>query len=380
MKKVLFITTISGFLPQFEKNDVKLLEQMGCEIHYASNFKNPIYNFDEKELAKKGIISHHIDIEKSPVKLLANFKAIRQIREIIESNAIDMVHCHNPMGGVAGRIAAACSKQKPYVIYTAHGFHFYKGAPILNWLLYYPAERLLSRFTDQIITINGEDYRSASTFPLRRGGCVTQIHSVGVDRERFKCKKEREESKRRELEIPQEAFHIVTAAELNQNKNQQVVIRAIARLKDQNVYYSICGRGPWEKELKELITQLHLSDRVKLLGYCTDMEEILQTADCFAFPSRREGLGIASVEALLCEVPLIVADNRGSREYAVDGYNSIVCDADSVEDFENAIKLLSKNMQLRREMASHCRESAKRFTIEEVEMTMKEVYKKALLH
>lgn len=112
MKKVLFVTTISGFLPQFEKNDVKILKEMGFEIHYASNFTNPIYTFDREELLTQGIITHQIDIEKSPTKFVKNQRTIKQIKTIIDENNIDMVHCHNPMGGVTARMAAAISKKK----------------------------------------------------------------------------------------------------------------------------------------------------------------------------------------------------------------------------------------------------------------------------
>lgn len=201
MKKVLFVTTISGFLPQFEKNDAKILKEMGFEIHYASNFTNPIYTFDREELLTQGIITHQIDIEKSPTKFVKNQRTIKQIKTIIDENNIDMVHCHNPMGGVTARMAAAISKKKPYVIYTAHGFHFYKGAPLLNWMLFYLAERILAHLTDQIITINREDYLRAERFHLKKGGKVSQIHGVGVDKNRFAPKKQIDQEKRKELGI-----------------------------------------------------------------------------------------------------------------------------------------------------------------------------------
>lgn len=140
MKKILYVTTISGFLPQFEGNDVRIMQEMGYEVHYASNFHNPVYPFDREKLKEQGIILHQIDVSKSPLKIRVNSRAVRQLRRIIDREQIDMVHCHNPMGGVAGRAAAHLSKAAPYVIYTAHGLHFYKGAPLLNWLLFYPAE------------------------------------------------------------------------------------------------------------------------------------------------------------------------------------------------------------------------------------------------
>lgn len=401
MKRVLFVTTISGFLPQFEKNDVKLLKQMGCQIHYASNFTNPIYAFDKTELEKNGVALHQIDIEKSPAKINKNIKAIKQLIKIIDENDIDIVHCHNPMGGVAARIAARAGKRKPKVIYTAHGFHFYKGAPIMNWLLFYTAERFLARYTDIIVTINREDYIRAKKFRLKKNGEVYLIHSVGVDKEKFAPRPELREIKRAELGIPADAFHIVTAAELNENKNQKVVIEAVAALVNKyetsagndnkhnanyagksnrtyNIYYTICGKGPNEDNLRELIKSKGLEHQVQLLGYRTDMDEILQTADVFAFPSIREGLGVAAIEALMCNVPLIAADNRGTREYASDGNNGIVCRYDAVDEFEEAIELLYGNTAYRKRMADRCRESVKKFTIEEVEKTMTKVYTRAL--
>lgn len=401
MKRVLFVTTISGFLPQFEKNDVKLLKQMGCQIHYASNFTNPIYAFDKTELEKNGVALHQIDIEKSPAKINKNIKAIKQLIKIIDENDIDIIHCHNPMGGVAARIAARAGKRKPKVIYTAHGFHFYKGAPIMNWLLFYTAERFLARYTDIIVTINREDYIRAKKFRLKKNGEVYLIHSVGVDKEKFAPRPELRETKRAELGIPADAFHIVTAAELNENKNQKVVIEAVAAIVNKyetsagndnkhntnyagksnrtyNIYYTICGKGPNEDKLRELIKAYGLENNVSLLGYRTDMDEILQTADVFAFPSIREGLGVAAIEALMCNVPLIAADNRGTREYASDGNNGIVCRYDAVDEFEEAIELLYGNTAYRKRMADRSRESVKKFTIEEVEKTMTKVYTRAL--
>lgn len=377
MKKVLFVTTVSGFLPQFESNHVKLLQNAGCEVHYASNFENPVYVFDKEELEQRGICLHQIDVEKSLLKIRENVRAARQLLRIIQENDIDIVHCHNPMGGAVGRIAAYLSKKKPYVLYTAHGFHFYQGAPIINWLLFYPAEWVLARMTNIIVTINGEDYKRAQKLPIRRKGSVYQIHSVGVDKDRF-APRDSGEQKRRELQIPQNAFHIVTAAELNDNKNQKTIIEAISRLPRQDIYYSICGKGVRETYLRELIRVKGLERRVRLLGFRTDMEEVLQTADCFAFPSYREGFGVAAVEALLCGVPLVAADNRGTREYALPGKNAIVCKADSVSAFAKAIDRLYKDRKLRETMARDCRNTAMKFTLEEVEKTMRDVYRKAL--
>lgn len=374
MKKVLFITTISGFLQQFEMNDVHILQKSGYEVHYATNFNNPIYEVDIDVLKRMGIVLHQIEIQKSPYRLLQNAKALRQLKRLMKREKFRIIHCHNPMGGVLGRLAAAFSGEKAYVIYTAHGFHFYKGAPVKNWLLYYTAERLLAHWTDRIITINREDYLRACRFHLRKNGRVEWIFGVGVDTERFRARPQMRRQKRKELGIPENFFHIVTAAELNSNKNQKIIIEALAGLKDKEICYSICGKGDNAENLERLIHEHQLEQRVRLLGYRTDMEEILQTADCFAFPSIREGLGIAAVEALCCGVPLIAADNRGTREYAFDNYNSIVCRADNVTDFREAISRMYSDSIYRDMLSSHCRETSENFSRETVGKIMGSIY------
>lgn len=376
MKKILFITTIGGFLSQFEMNQVRILQDMGYEVHYASDFDNNFYEFDEKDLIKNGVIIHRVDIKKKPYRVISNLKAIRQIEEIIKNNKIEVIHCNNPLGGVCGRVAAVISRIKPLVIYTAHGFHFYKGAPLINWLLIYPIERFFARFTDVLLTINNEDYRRALRFDIRKDGFVTKVNGMGVDSKRFKPMPEIRAEVRRELHIPDNAFHIVTAAELNDNKNQKTVIEAIAGCPYKNIYYSLCGIGDNAKRLEDLIKSLGLEYRVKLLGYRTDMERILHSADVFAFPSIREGLGIAGVEALMCGVPVVALDNRGTREYVRHMTNGLVCKNNSVDSFRNALMCLYENPKFLKRLSDNSRKSVKRFSITAVNNRFRKIYAK----
>lgn len=368
MKRALIITTISGFLAQFELKDVEILQELGYEVHYASNFDNPVYEFERQDLEKKGIILHHIDIQKSPARFRANAKAYGQIRSLIQSEGIDLIHCHNPVGSVVARLAAKSSRRHPFVIYTAHGFHFFQGAPWKNWLIYYNVERCMARITNMLITINREDYERACRFQLKKPGYVEQIPGVGVDLERFRKKSKVAE---------REGFHIVTAAELNENKNQKVIIEAIHRLPYEDITYSICGKGVQEEQLRGLIEQYQLQNRVHLLGYRKDMEQVLQTADCFAFPSYREGLGIAAIEALACGVPLIAARNRGTKEYLQEGVNGIFCEAGDVESFMSAIEKLYQDREYIRMLAEGCRKTALGFGVSETKLRMQQIYKKA---
>ena len=213
MKHALIITTISGFVPQFEMNDVRILQENGYTVHYASDFENPIYNIDQTQLKRDGLILHHIDIRKSPFQITKNTKAFLQLKQIIRKEQPRLVHCHNPMGGVVGRLAAKASGREPYVVYPAHGFHFYEGAPKKNWLFYYTAERFLAAFTDRIITINREDYERANRFRLKEHGCVEQIPGVGVNIEKFRKKLELKEIKRKERKYII-AIHIVVVNEV----------------------------------------------------------------------------------------------------------------------------------------------------------------------
>ena len=380
MKRALIVTTTSGFLSQFELNNVRLLQERGYQIHYATNFGVPIYEVQDEKLRNMGVVLHHISIEKNPFKIKKNIWALRELIRIIDREEVDVVHCHNPNGGVLGRLAAALSKRKPYVIYTAHGFHFFQGAPLKSWLFYYPVEKFLARFSDVIITINHEDYRRAEKFRYKKQGKAELIPGVGVDLQLFtpmgnnQGDNEKRDILRRAWGIPEHAFHIVSAGELNDNKNQKVVIEAIAKLKNKNIYYSICGEGNKRKELENEIVRCGLSEQVFLRGYRNDMAEVWKTADLSVFPSIREGMGMAGLEAMACAVPLIVADNRGTREYMIDRENGWVCNADSANEFAEAITFLYENPSERQRLAQRAISTVKKFSLQQTEKRMRQIY------
>lgn len=366
MKKALIIATVGGFLSKFETNDAKLLQEMGYEVHYASDFQNRIYDFDEQELKEDGYVLHHINMRKNPFRIISLIKAIVNVKKVIQQENIELIHCHTPVGGVVGRVASRVCKKKLYVIYTAHGFHFYKGAPLLNWLLYYPVEYMLSKYTDCLITINQEDYKRSGRFLNKRN---VWIPGVGIDVSRFRPGTEKNIS-------PEQGFHLVSVGELNDNKNHKTVIKALEVLRDANIYYDIYGKGPGEAKLKKLIVEKGLEEQVRICGYHPRVEAILQQADCFVFPSLREGLGMAALEAMACGVPVIAADNRGTREYMEDGVNGIVCAPRKVLEFARAIQRIKEDENLRKELGSNAQTTVKKFTISENEKIMRRVYEK----
>ena len=377
MKRILIVTTVGGFVTQFEKNNLTVLNEMNYEIHYASNFSNNIYDIDYDILKAENVHIHELDMDKSVKNISSHIRNIKELTRLINELEIDVVHCHTPVGSVLARMAAHKAVRKPYVIYTAHGFHFYKGSPFGN-KIYFPIERMMSKYTDCLITINEEDYVAAGKFSSRNRLKVVKIPGVGLDTERFRPERSLRNSIRQKESITDDIFHLVTIGEINNNKNLAVVVRALAKINNPSIHYSIWGRGPGIDKLKKLVNDLELQKQVHMMGYCEKPECILQGADAFVFPSLREGLGMAALEALGCEIPVIAMDNRGTREYMQDGYNGFVCKNNNENEFADKIMQMydiflnsPKQMEIFRK---NCRETGLRFQIANTEKIMRDVY------
>ncbi len=381
MKKVLIVTTVSGFVPQFEMNNVRILQEMEYEVHYASNFQNVSYGMDNHRLDGTGVVRHQVDFARSPFDIKSNPKAYWQLKKIMKEHQFALVHCHTPVGAVLARLVAkSYRKQGTKVIYTAHGFHFYKGAPWKFWLVSYPMEWWLAYHTDVLITINEEDFENAKKLPIgkkyNKNGKVYKIDSVGIDLERYQSIVVTKEEKRREFGIPNNAFIIVSVGELNWNKNHAIVVEAIGKLKKDNIYYLICGEGIEKIPLKEQAKRLGIEKQVLLTGFREDIPEILKTADVMAFPSLREGLGVVAIEAMASGVPVIASDNRGTREYMRDGWNGYVVSKNTAEEVAKAIQMVYQLPKKEYEMMQqNCLETAKRFSSIQVSKKMRQIYK-----
>lgn len=381
MKKVLIVTTVSGFVPQFEMKNVQILQQMGYEVHYASNFHLVSYGTDNHRLDGTGIIQHQVDFARSPFDIKSNQKAYQQLKKVMQQQYFDLVHCHTPVGAVIARLVARPYRKKgTRVIYTAHGFHFYKGAPLKFWIVSYPMEWWLAHYTDTLITINEEDFQNAKKLTLGKHngtrGSVYKIDSVGINLATYQSNLVTKEEKRKEFNIPKNAFVLISIGELNWNKNHAVVVEALGKLKKENLYYLICGEGIEKDDLLEQAKRLGIEHQVILTGFRSDIPEILKAADAMAFPSLREGLGLVAIEAMASGVPVIASDNRGTREYMQDGVNGYVAWNNTTEEIANAIQTL---YQLPKKeyviMQQNCLETAKRFSSVQVNKTMRQIYK-----
>lgn len=386
MKRALLVTTVSGFIPQFEMNNVKILQEMGYEVHYASNFHTPSYGNDNHRLDGTGVVRHQIDFVRSPYSK-GNIAVYKQLKKLMEKDRYDLVHCHTPMGGVMARLAASVTKTKP-VIYTAHGFHFFKGAPVLNWLCYYPVEKFLSGKTDQLICINQEDYRRAKTF---RAKCVDCIPGVGMNLQKITYLTEDEIfAKKQELGISKDKKILLSAGELIKRKNHEAIIRAVAQLKDPSVVYVICGHGELDAELKKLAKDLKVENQVIFAGYRKDILEMYQLADIFVFPSWQEGLPMALLEAMSCGAPVVCSEIRGSvdlmgtltEEKPHNGWSlheggAMVKKADDIAAYVDSIRWCLKHDQWRTTCGERNRLAANDFSLEKVEEKMREIYRRA---
>lgn len=365
MKKILIVSTVSRQFYLFEQGNIEVLKSLGYEVHAAANFSDA-----NERLNSLDIIRHHFDIERSPFSL-KNIKAYRQLKRLMKSEKFDAVHCHSPMGGVLARLAAKSVGIKN-VVYTAHGFHFYKGSPLINWVLYYPVEKWLSGYTDVLITINKEDYQRGKTFNARK---AVYVPGIGVNEDEYRnCVVDRYK-KRKELGLPVDAYLILSVGELNKNKNHEVIIKALKTLNKDNVIYIVCGQGDREKYLKDMARKLGVSGNVKFLGFRNDLPEIYKTADLFAFPSFREGLSVSLMEAMASGLPVVCSDIRGNNDLIEDNSGGILIKPDDAQGFCHAITLLINEYEdLGVKMGLFNQERIKEFDKNNIKRKMYDIY------
>ena len=382
MRKALILSTVSGFLCKFESENVRLLQELGYDVHYAANMDEQQYRFDSSALDKMGVTTHHISIARSPLMLKMNRNAYKQTKELVAREKIQLIHCHTPVGGFVGRLLGFKFGKKVKVAYTAHGFHFYKGAPAHRKAAFYLAERIMARCTDALITINEEDYKASRKFKLRKGGKGYLLSGVGVDFEKFVPASLEENVKNRAKEgIEADIFHLATVGEINENKNHRVVLEAIQLMKQgdpklgEKIRYTISGDGFYTERIANEIKTMGLEDVVKLKSYSMDVRNSLSTVDAFVFPSIREGLGMAAIEALTMGIPVIASDNRGTREFMRHKQNGFVCKENVPKEYIKGIEYIrnlgSKELN---EIKKICRESVVNFCKCNTRKVMSAVY------
>ncbi len=366
MKKALITATVQSHIAQFHKPLIQLLKENGYEVHIAARDNLAEKNGLKIEGADKVF---DLPFSRSP-KSPDNIKAYRGLKQLMQEYDYDIIQCNTPVGGVLTRLAARkARKAGTKVIYTAHGFHFYKGASVANWLLYYTIERFFARYTDKLLTINQEDYqRAKQQFHTN----TYHIHGVGADGRRYNTEPNHD-NLREELGCSTEDFVILCTGELNQNKNQKELIAAMAKLPYPNIKAVLPGNGANEANLKAMIHELNLADRVQLVGYRVDLERFVKMSDLLVSMSIREGLGLNLIEGMLCAKPLIGAYNRGHKDLIDEGKGGFLVDAHDADALAKKIELLYQDVGLRQRMGEYNRAKAQAFSVESVKEELREI-------
>lgn len=370
---MLYILNVAERINSFSYSSILASKDIISDYHIAGNWGYKSDSQLHEDELKYGIKIHQVNINRSPYSL-ENIKALKEIKKIIKDNNIEVIHCNTPTGGILGRLTGRKCKVKK-VIYQAHGFHFYKGAPKKNWLVYYPVEKWLAKYTDALITINKEDFELASKkFRLRNNGKVYYVAGVGIDSKQYLSDGKLRDEKRAELNIPLDAFVIISVGELNENKNNKVIISALEKLKNKNIHYILCGVGDKKDELSAMAQSAGISENIHFLGYRTDIKALYNASDCFVMPSYREGLSRSAMEAMASGLPCILSDIRGNRDLIENGSGGFLCKPDDASGFSEAISKLFGNSLLCEKMKEYNLKKIKDFDTSVVEKEIREIY------
>ncbi|WP_226038099.1 glycosyltransferase family 4 protein [Aquibacillus saliphilus] len=367
--KILFCATVDYHFKAFHLPYMEWLKNQGWQVDVAASGKIDLPYTDNK---------YDIPIRRSPFNKI-NLRAYQKLKNVIDKGDYSIIHCHTPMGGVLTRLAARdARKQGAKVIYTAHGFHFCKGAPLISWLVYYPIEKYLSKVTDTLITINIEDYRFAQKH-MSKAKKIEHVHGVGVDTERFKPITENNKSEmKKSFGYGPDDFLLFYAAEFNKNKNQQFLLESLALIKDDvpNAHLVLAGEGQLLERCRLLSSNLGISHMVTFLGFRNDIQQILPMCDIGVASSLREGLPVNIMEAMSCALPVVAVDNRGHRELVQNNKNGWTVASDDTKRFANKIKTLANVPDLKNKLGANGREIIlKRYSTRKVLIEKSRIYR-----
>lgn len=332
-KKVLFVATVDSHIELFHLPYLKMFHDKGWEVHVATETDKPIKHCDKKI---------KLPIKRSPLKLISNHRAIKKLREVAREEKYDIVHCHTPVGGVVARLACRKLRREGLrMIYTAHGFHFYTGAPVHYWMMFYPVEWYLAKYTDTLITINNEDYQRAKKRFSKRCHDIQYVPGVGVDEKKFEKKLSAREKHilRESLGLKDDDKALICVGRLDKNKNQGFLIRAMKELtaKDDSYHLLLVGPDELSGKYQKLAEKLGVSEHVHFLGFRSDIPDLLQISDVAVSASKREGLPVNLIEATMTGVAIVATRCRGNEDICSEA-NGLTCNGNNMRLFVQDIK------------------------------------------
>ena len=372
--RVLIVANTAYMIRQFNMSNIELLQNMGYRVEIACNFikGNPASKevMDEfiRQLESLDVGCHQLPILKSPLKIRDNYKAFKTLLNLMRKNKYAFVHCQTPVGGVLARLAAF--KTKTLSVYMAHGFHFYNGASLLTWLLYYPIEKSLSLITDVLIVINQEDYQLAKK--RMKAKRLYYVPGVGIDVDALRIHGNNSLLTRGDIGVPEDTVLILSVGELNKNKNHETVIKALAQLPD--VHYVIVGEGALKEHLVREAQKYSVAERVHLLGFRKDAQEIYFLADIYCHPSFREGLSVAVMEAMAAGLPIVCSEIRGNRDLIKQEIGGILLPNPSVESYVKSLREVISNKYIRESMGAYNAKCVEEYDKMSINLNMKDIY------
>lgn len=376
MKSALVIASVSSMIGKFNMNNIEILISLGYQVTVATNFKTDAHSSKKSidDLVEKltnlkiGLVQ--IDFSRSGSNIKGHFESYKQVFKLLDKN-FDIIHTHTPIASAIVRLANRFNKNSSSkVIYTAHGFHFYKGAPAINWITYYPIERILSKYTDLLITINREDFKRSKSFNAKD---VEYIPGVGVEVNVLTAGKNEIKEKKQEFNITSSNI-LISVGELNNNKNHYIVIEALSKIKDKDFEYLIVGEGPNKKKLQDQINNHGLQNKIKLCGYRNDIQELLQLSDIFVFPSFREGLSKSVMEAMASGLVIVASSIRGNTDLIDEGRGGFLFNPKSSSDLSNCLLKILNKPDIKNEFGIYNNEKIKQFSTNKIDSKMRQIY------
>ena len=370
MKKVLFVATVVRLhINMFHKPYIKWFHDQGWQVDVAAN-----NDYEDKSECVIPYCDNFycLPFERSPLKK-GNLDAYLQLRKLLDDTHYDIIHCHTPMGSVITRLAAGSARNNgTKVIYTAHGFHFYKGASVVNWLVYYPIERILAHRTDLLITMNQEDYSRSQTFKAKR---TALVNGIGLELNKFFEATPKEKQEVRQIYgLGEEDIFAISVAQLIKRKNHMVLLEAVAKLNNPHFHLFICGDGVQEAELKAKAKALKVEKQIHFLGFRKEVYKISNAADLFLFASLQEGLPVAIMEAMACGLPIVASKIRGNYDLIDQEKGGYLVNSRDVDGFVKAIQKITEDKERLNQMKKYNLAKVQKYGIDAVVKQMAELY------
>ncbi|HFU3962889.1 glycosyltransferase family 4 protein [Streptococcus suis] len=362
MERVLYVATYGDFFSSFQIDNMRLWQELGCEVHCAADFTDRNKNIFTERIDDLGVIKHQVDFVRTPLSI-KNVSAYMQLKKILVDEKITILDTHNPVASILARVAANTVGIKK-IMYTVHGFFFYKGAPLMKNLLFKPIEFAMARLTDVVVTTNLEDFEAAKLMKVRKK--VYYVPGVGVDVDYITRLEVERSEKRKEFGIPENSFVISSVGESIKRKNHETAIRAFAKVYTPDMYYIVVGDGELHTYLKNIVKKLGVESNVILPGYRKDANAILKISDLYVFPSYQEGLSVALMQAMAAGLPVVASNIRGNVDCIINGKGGITASPTDVDGIANAIISLKNDSKLRSEFGNFNKKKVTEFSKQKV--------------